>query len=124
SSDKTIASGSGQDFRILGINSSIIVTLALISPIVFTLIVYPDSFSLSWNQGRGGFLFAMAFIAAELIGVQYRVSTRRLLVVCVLAAVTIAYFASLPFGVVAWIKSSAPSPSVQMDSWQWMWDFV
>ena len=42
-----------------------IAILLVLSPILFTMAIYPDSFSLSWNQGRGGFLFAAAFIAAE-----------------------------------------------------------
>ena len=49
-------------------NKSVMIAILLVlSPIFFTIAMYPDSFSLSWNQGRGGFLFAMAFIAAELI---------------------------------------------------------
>ena len=52
-------------------NKSVIIAILLVlSPILFTMAIYPDSFSLSWNQGRGGFLFAAAFIAAELIGLN------------------------------------------------------
>ena len=37
-------------------NRNLLAGLALVtSPIVFTLAAYPDSFSFSWNQGRGGF---------------------------------------------------------------------
>ena len=45
--------------------------LLVLSPILFTLVAYPDSFSLSWNQGRGGFLFAMAFIVAGVSSGNY-----------------------------------------------------
>ena len=38
--------------------------IIVILPTMFTVVAYSDSFSLSWNQGRGGFLFAMAFIVA------------------------------------------------------------
>jgi thaumarchaeosortase len=73
-SDKAVqAAGSP---TIFGINTSIAVTLALIAPIIFTLIRYPDDVSLSWNEGRGGFIFAMAFIAAELIGIKTGVSKK------------------------------------------------
>ena len=51
--------------------------LLVISPILFTLVAYPDTFSLSWNQGRGGFLFAMAFIVAEVVGIKYVIPTKR-----------------------------------------------
>ena len=46
------------------------------SPIIFALIAFPDSFSLSWNQGRGGFLFALAFIVAELVGLKVDIPTK------------------------------------------------
>ena len=64
------------NYTIFGINSSIATTLVLIVPIIYTLAAYPDSFSLSWNEGRGGFLFAMAFIAAELVGLKYPVNKK------------------------------------------------
>ena len=48
----------------------ILAILLVLSPIFFTMVMYSDSFSLSWNQGRGGFLFAAAFLAAELIGLK------------------------------------------------------
>ena len=61
-------------------NKSLIIGILLvISPILFCLVVYPDSFSLSWNQGRGGFLFAMAFIVAEIVGIKYVIPRKRFL---------------------------------------------
>jgi thaumarchaeosortase len=110
---------------IFGLNPGLVVTLALISPIIFTLVAYPDSFSLAWNEGRGGFLFAMAFIAAELIGVNVHVSKRRLYVVFALAALTIVYFIALQFGLRDAIREAAPAFNVSLvDSWIWMWDSI
>jgi thaumarchaeosortase len=121
SGDKTVATG----YTIFGINSSIAATLILIAPIIYTLAVYSDTFSLSWNQGRGGFLFAMAFIAAELIGLRYHVSKTRFLVVVGLASLTIAYFAALPLGLGDYIKNGGEFYDVSLvDSWVWMWDFI
>jgi thaumarchaeosortase len=118
-------SGQSVGYTIFGINSSIAATIILIAPIIYTLAAYPDTFSLSWNEGRGGFLFAMAFIAAELVGLRYRISERRFLIVAGLAALTIAYFLALPFGLHDYIKNGADSYSVSLvDSWVWMWDFV
>jgi len=58
---------------------NLIIGIGLISsPIVFALIAFPDSFSLSWNQGRGGFLFALAFIVAELVGLKLDIPTKKL----------------------------------------------
>jgi thaumarchaeosortase len=121
SGDRTVATG----YTIFGINSSIAATLILIAPIIYTLAVYSDTFNLSWNQGRGGFLFAMAFIAAELVGLRYRISKTKFFVVAGLAALTIAYFAALPFGLGDYIRNGADSYSVSLvDSWVWMWDFI
>ena len=121
SGDKTVASG----YTIFGINSSIAATLVLIAPIIYTVVAYSDTFSLSWNQGRGGFLFAMAFIAAELVGLRYRISKTRFLVVVGLAMLTIAYFIALPLGLGDYIKKGADFYTVSLvDSWVWMWDFI
>ncbi|MCH7941581.1 MAG: thaumarchaeosortase, partial [Thaumarchaeota archaeon] len=59
------------------------------SPILFALVVFPDTFSLSWNQGRGGFLFALAFIVAELVGLKIGISKKKLLAVIPLAGIVI-----------------------------------
>lgn len=108
-----------------GLNSGLVVTLALISPIIFTMAAYPDTFSLAWNEGRGGFMFAMAFIAAELIGIKVRVSKRRLYVVFGLAALTIVYFVLLSFGLRDVIEDAAPAFNVALVfSWTWMWDSI
>jgi thaumarchaeosortase len=125
SRDKTVASDGTEGHVIFGINSSIAATLILISPILFTLIVYPDTFVLSWNEGRGGFLFAMAFIGAELVGVKYSFSKKRLLLVAGMAALTISYFIALPYGLSDYIRNGKYVYNVSLvDSWMWMWDFI
>jgi thaumarchaeosortase len=112
---------------VFGMNSSIAVTLVLISPIIFTLIFYSDTFSLSWNEGRGGFIFAMAFIAAELIGFRQEVSRKKFFIVLVFATLTIIYFAFLQFGLHDVIHDSGLSYGVRSEvigSWMFMWDFA
>lgn len=95
------------------------------SPILFALVAFPDSFSLSWNQGRGGFLFALAFIVAELFGLKLTIPTKRLLAVIPLAALTIAYLVGLEYGLREYIQGGAEVFDVQLIfSWTWMWDFV
>ena len=99
--------------------------LLIASPILFVLAVYPDSFSMSWNQGRGGFLFGLAFIVAEIIGIKFIVSKRRLIFGIPLAVVTIIYFVSLDFGLHDYIINAAPAFNVQLIySWEWFWDFL
>lgn len=107
-------------------NKSLIAGILLISsPILFALVVFPDSFSLSWNQGRGGFLFALAFVVAELVGLKLNIPTKRLLAVVPLAAITIAYLIGLEYGLREYIEGGAEIYDVQLIfSWTWMWDFI
>jgi thaumarchaeosortase len=100
-------------------------TFIIASPILFAMIAYPDSISWSWNEGRGGYLFALIFVIAELVGLKIIISKKRLLSVTPLAVLTIAYLASLEFGLREYIIESAKSFDVQLiDSWTWMWDFI
>lgn len=125
SRDKTVASDGSEGHVIFGISSSIAATLILISPILYTLVAYPDTFILSWNEGRGGFLFAMAFIGAELVGLKYSLAKKRLLMVAVMAALTISYFIALPYGLSDYIRNGKDAYNVSLvDSWMWMWDFI
>lgn len=95
------------------------------SPIVFALIAFPDSFSLSWNQGRGGFIFALVFVVAELIGLKIIISKKRLISVIPLSVAVITYLVGLEYGLRDYILSSAESFNVQLIySWTWMWDFI
>ena len=105
---------------------NLIIGIALIaSPIVFALVAYPDSFSLSWNQGRGGFLFALAFIVAELAGLRLGIEKKRLLAVIPLAALVILYLVALDNGLRDYINAGSEVYDVQLIySWTWMWDFL
>ena len=104
--------------------SILIGILILSSPILFTLIVFSDSFSFSWNQGRGGFLFALIFIVAELIGLKIIISRKKLLCAVPLAVATILFFVSLDMGLRDYITSLSELYNVQLiHSWVWMWDF-
>jgi thaumarchaeosortase len=99
--------------------------LLISSPILFALAAFPDSFSLSWNQGRGGFLFALAFIIAELVGLKLQIPTKRLLSVIPLTALTIVYLIGLEYGLRDYIEAGAEVYDVQLIfSWIWMWDFI
>jgi thaumarchaeosortase len=111
--------------KLLGFNPSLVVILILIAPILFTIIVYPNTFSLSWNQGRGGFLFAMVFIVAELIGLRHNIPNKKFYIVIGLSALSVVYFITLPLGLRDSIIAAAPYYKVHLvDSWEWMWDFI
>lgn len=107
-------------------NKNLMIGIAIIaSPIIFALVAFPNSFSLSWNQGRGGFLFALAFIVAELIGLKIIISKRRLIAAIPLAIVVITYLIGLEFGLRDYLIASAEQFNVQLIySWTWMWDFI
>jgi thaumarchaeosortase len=125
SSDKTVASDGTEGHLIFGNLSGIAAILILISPILYTLVAYPNTFILSWNEGRGGFLFAMAFITAELVGLKYSPAKKRLLIVACMAALAISYFIALPYGLSDYIRNGKDVYNVSLvDSWMWMWDFI
>ncbi|VVC05575.1 Uncharacterised protein [uncultured archaeon] len=107
-------------------NNNTIIALAIIaSPIIFALAVFPDTFSLGWNQGRGGYLFAMAFIAAELFGIKLAIPRKRIIAIITIAGAVIGYLTALEFGLRNYLISIAPNYHVQLvDSWNWMWDFI
>lgn len=107
-------------------NLQVIAAISIIaSPILLALVAYPDSFELSWNQGRGGFLFALAFVAAELFGLRVGISKRRLVAVIPVAALVMVYLVGLEYGLRDYIEQGAGTYDVQLIfSWIWMWDFV
>ena len=106
-------------------NKSILIGIVIIIlPTLFTVAAYSDSFSLSWNQGRGGFLFAMAFIVAELVGIKYVIPKNRFYLSIPLVAATITYFAFLPFGLHEYIMSLVDVFGVLEYSWGWLFDFA
>ena len=99
--------------------------IIIVSPILFSMIAFPDSIAWSWNEGRGGYFFALVFIVAELIGLKIAISKKQLLSVIPVALLTIAYLISLEYGLRDFIVESAKQFDVQLiDSWTWMWDFV
>ncbi len=107
-------------------NQNLIIAILLISsPILFALAAFPDTFSLSWNQGRGGFVFALAFIVAELFGMKLNIPKKKLFAVIPLVILTIVYLVALEYGLRDFIEKSAEAYDVQLIfSWVWMWDFV
>lgn len=107
-------------------NKNLMIGIVIIaSPILFALIAFPDSFSLSWNQGRGGFLFALVFIIAELIGLKIIISKKRLIAVIPLSAMVIVYLIALEHGLRDYLLTSSEQFNVQLiHSWIWMWDFI
>ena len=114
--------------------NTVLAILLIASPILFVIAAYPDTFSMSWNQGRGGFLFGLAFIVAEIVGIKFAVSKNRLIFGIPLVITTLIYFIMLDFGLHDYIINAAPAfnvvgcsignPQGCIYSWGWLWDFV
>ena len=92
--------------------NTILAILLIACPIVFVFIAYSDTFSMSWNQGRGGFLFGLAFIVAEIVGIKFVVPKNRLIFAIPLVIATMSYFIALGFGLHDYILDAAPAFNV------------
>ena len=99
--------------------------LIISSPILFAMIAFPDSIAWSWNEGRGGYLFALIFVVAELIGLRIVISKKRLLAVIPMALLVIGYLISLEYGFRDYIIAYDESIDIPLIfSFTWMWDFI
>ena len=107
-------------------NWNLIFGISIISsPILFAMIAYPDSIAWSWNEGRGGYLFALIFVVAELVGLSIVISKKRLLAAIPFALATIAYLVSLEYGLRDDIIAYGESIDIPLIfSFTWMWDFI
>ena len=107
-------------------NWNLIFGISIISsPILFAMIAFPDSIAWSWNEGRGGYLFALIFVVAELIGLRIIISKKRLLTVIPMALLTIGYLISLEYGLRDHIIAYGESIDIPLIfSFTWMWDFI
>lgn len=99
--------------------------ILIASPTIFAIIAYPDTVSMSWNEGRGGFLFAIVFLVAELFGIKLGISKKRLLAIIPLASLIIIYLILLDNGLQEHIRQIGESYQVPLIySWIWLWDYV
>ena len=107
-------------------NWNLIFGIAIISsPILFSMIAFPDSIAWSWNEGRGGYLFALIFVVAELVGLRIVISKKRLLAVIPMALLVIGYLISLEYGFRDYIIAYGESIDIPLIfSFTWMWDFI
>jgi thaumarchaeosortase len=109
------------------VDSRFRILILLTAPIIFAFISYPASFTLTWNEGRGGFLVVLVFVVYEVLSTPKTcTNNKRLFIVSILSLITIFYFASVDlFGFREAIKSSATFYYVVLpESWTWMWDFT
>ena len=107
-------------------NKRLIAGIFLISsPTLFALAAYPDTISMSWNEGRGGLMFAVVFLVAELFGIKLGISKKKLIVIIPLAIIVIAYLIALDNGLQDYIREVGEEIEVPLIySWIWLWDYV
>lgn len=101
-----------------------ICAIALVAaPSLFALVVYPDTFELSWNQGRGGVLFALAFAVAELAMLRVDIGLRRIILCAPIAAAGVTYMIVSEVWLREYLQTHAGNIGVELPvSWVWMWD--
>ena len=81
-------------------NRNLIIGIGIItSPILVAFALFPSSFDMSWNQGRGDFLFALVFVVAELVGLKIAISNKRLICAIPFTGAMILYFVGLNHGI-------------------------
>ncbi len=100
-------------------------------PIILVLVLDPKSFTMSWNEGRGGFLFAFILLIAEyfvegnsLQSMQNKQKT--VLLLGVLAAVSLYFILSVFFGLQQYLLNLGVLFGVASwnYSWAWAWDYI
>ncbi|MDA7959180.1 MAG: thaumarchaeosortase [Nitrosopumilus sp.] len=98
---------------------------AAAAPILVAVAAFPETVTWSWNGGRSGYLFALAFVAAEIAVLRARLPARRLAYAGIIAAAAITYVVSLEYGLRDLIGEYGRHPAVLLEaSWTWMWDFA
>lgn len=105
---------------------NIFIILFIISfPILLSFILYPDTFSLSWNQGRGGFLFSLIFVIAELFNINIIINKKQILLSIIPLVLITIYLILLDHGLHNNIENMTSYYNIQLiSSWLWMWDFI
>ena len=104
--------------------------LVFILPILALFAADPDSFIFGWNQGRGGFLFALVFIIIEWFDAKVSLASRltpiRLMGFTLsLLGIAIYFLSVYMFGFHGFLIGLGRNLGLALvDSWIWMWDYV
>ncbi|MCY3975709.1 MAG: thaumarchaeosortase [Thaumarchaeota archaeon] len=107
-------------------NRNIHIVLMLVLPVLFVIILQPDSFNLSWNQGRGGFIFALTFVFVELFLIpSINVSKTKFILAISAIMCTVSYFVFLDRGLEDYFNYLISLYDINLSfSWLTMWDFL
>lgn len=115
-------------------NNSITATrlflIALAMPLIGIAVLDYSSLLTAWNQGRGGFVFAMLFLALELADsrrwLPSNVSKVRMIGSVTASLLTLSYFiATRNLGLHSIIENNGKALGVPLVfSWVWLWDYL
>jgi thaumarchaeosortase len=101
------------------------ICVIVVSPFLACFVLFPESFLLSWNIGHAGFAFAAAFILAEIVGIRFRISALKVLLISLLSGLVIGYFIALPLGLSQRIVLIGHTYNVAIvDSWILMSEYL
>src|SRR3972149_6404144 len=104
--------------------------IALAIPLIGIAALDYSSLLTAWNQGRGGFVFAMFFLALELIDsrrwLPSNVRKARMMGAVTAGILTLSYFvATTSFGLHSTIENNGKALGIPLVfSWIWLWDYL
>lgn len=111
--------------RIINRYSQIIIVFVFLWPVLFSYLLYPDTFGFTWNAGRGGFLIATVLIVIEVTGSRPIIRCHEIKMFIIIAILIGLYFLGLSFGGSDILSNMGRASGVLVEeSWKSMWDYV
>jgi thaumarchaeosortase len=116
--------------KLHSINKDIFLVVAL-SPLITVLIFDFHSFTLGWNEGRGGLLFALFFLVMEWYDarneLKLNLTKRKILGFALsISFLSIYFIAIYKFNLQTFLFNYGKSFAVEggLPSWVWLWDYI
>jgi len=116
--------------RKMGLKAPDFYMTASLMPILGLAILDPTSFTLGWNEGRGGFIFALVFLFMEWYDARSvlrvkRNKTRLIVWIFSLAGLVTYFVAVYAFGLHESMNRLGESWRIpELHSWVWLWDYL
>jgi len=116
--------------RKMGLKAPDFYMAASLAPILGLAILDPSSFTLGWNEGRGGFVFALMFLFMEWYDARgtLKVQKNKTRMIVWLFSIVgfVAYFVAIyAFGLQESMNRLGESWGIaDLHSWVWLWDYL
>lgn len=102
-----------------------------VSPLIAVLTMDFHSFTLGWNEGRGGLLFAVFFLVIEWYdarnALELKLTKKRILgFLCGASILSVYFIAIYNFNLQEFLFNYGKSFAVEggLPSWVWLWDYI